>query len=146
MKTTIEYSNPPGAGPAQGLYSNVTFVPAGPTVHIAGQLSVGSDGSVVGRHDFQAQFHQVFSNLGDVLAGMGLSYNHVIKFTTYLIHSQDIERFMPLRAALFPTLFGGHRYPPNTLLIVDRLVKEDFLIEVEAVAYAVPDGGMRQNG
>lgn len=146
MKTTIEYADPPGAGPAQGLYSNVTFVPAGPTVHIAGQLSVGRDGAVVGRHDFQAQFHQVFANLGDVLAGMGLGYNHVIKFTTYLVHSQDIERFMPLRAALFPTLFGGERYPPNTLLIVDRLVKEDFLIEVEAVAFAVPEGGMRQGG
>jgi enamine deaminase RidA (YjgF/YER057c/UK114 family) len=144
MKTSIQYTNPPGAGPAQGLYSNVTLVPAGPTVHIAGQLSVGMDGAVVGRHDFRAQFRQVFSNLGDVLAGLGLGYNHVIKFTTYLVHSQDIELFMPLRAELFPKLFGGDRYPPNTLLIVDRLVKEDFLIEVEAVAFAVPDGAMRQ--
>jgi hypothetical protein len=51
---------------------------------------------------------------------------------------------MRVRAELFPRLFGGTRYPPNTLLIVDRLVKEDFLVEVEAVAYAVPDGAMKQ--
>ena len=35
---------------------------------------------------------------------------------------------------LFPTLFANDSYPPNTLLIVDSLVKEHFLIEVEAVA------------
>src|SRR5689334_20440666 len=131
MTDTIQYVNPPGAGPAQGLYSQVTLVPAGPTVHIAGQLAVGSGGEVVGRHDFERQMRQVFANLGDVLKGLGLGYNHVIKFTTYLVHAQDIEHFMRVRAALFPELFGGTQYPPNTLLVVDRLVKEDFLLEVE---------------
>ena len=87
---------------------------------------------------------QVFSNLGDVLKGLGLTFNHVIKFTTYLVHSQDIEIFMRVRAELFPQLFGGDRFPPNTLLMIDRLVKEDFLIEVEAVAFAEPDGAMVQ--
>lgn len=144
MKTTIEYSNPPGAGPAQGLYSNVTVVPAGPTVFIAGQLSVGKDGGVVGKNDFVAQMQQVYSNLGDVLRGLELGYNNVIKFTTYLVHSQDIDTFMRVRAELFPELFGGDQFPPNTLLMIDRLVKEDFLIEVEAVAYAAPEGAMRQ--
>jgi enamine deaminase RidA (YjgF/YER057c/UK114 family) len=144
MKTSIEYLNPPGAGPAQGLYSNVTMVPPGPVAHIAGQLAVGKDGNVAGKQDFEAQMRQVFSNLGDILKGMGLGFNHVIKFTTYLVHSQDIEIFMRVRAELFPQLFAGKQFPPNTLLVVDRLVKEDFLIEVEAVAYAVDDGGMRQ--
>jgi enamine deaminase RidA (YjgF/YER057c/UK114 family) len=143
-KTAIEYTNPPGAGPAQGLYSNVTLVPAGPTVHIAGQLSTDKEGRVVGKHDAERQIRQVFQNLGDVLGGLKLGFNHIVKFTTYLVHSQDIEVFMRVRAELFPRLFGGTRYPPNTLLIVDRLVKEDFLVEVEAVAYAVPDGAMKQ--
>jgi enamine deaminase RidA (YjgF/YER057c/UK114 family) len=35
---------------------------------------------------------------------------------------------------LFPTLFPTRRYPPNTLLVVDRLVQEDFLIEIETIA------------
>jgi enamine deaminase RidA (YjgF/YER057c/UK114 family) len=144
MSDTIQYFNPPGACPAQGLYSHVTLVPAGPTVHIAGQLAVGSGGEVVGRHDFERQMRQVFSNLGDVLKGLELGYNSVIKFTTYLVHSQDIEHFMRVRAELFPQLFGGNRFPPNTLLVVNRLVKEDFLIEVEAVAYAGSAGAMRQ--
>lgn len=133
MAKKIEYINPEGAGPAQGLYSHVTRVPAGTLLYVAGQLSIDGKGEVVGKHDFDRQFRQVFDNLGTVLKGMGVGFDDVIKFTTYLVHSQDIEKFMRARAALFPTIFSGPLYPPNTLLIVDRLVKEDFLLEVEAV-------------
>ena len=145
MNNHIQYANPLGTGPAQGLYSNVTIVPAGGrTVHIAGQLSVGKDGNVVGHQEFETQMRQVFSNLGDVLAGLGLKFNHIIKFTTFLVHSQDIEKFMRIRAELFPILFEGHQFPPNTLLVIDRLVKEDFLIEVEAIASADSGSAMQQ--
>jgi len=146
MSSAIQYQNPPGAGPAQGLYTNVTIVPAGPTVHVAGQLSVAKDGAVVGKGDFEAQMRQVLSNMGDVLNGLGLGFNHVIKFTTYLVHAQDIEIFMRVRAELFPELFGGHEFPPNTLLVVDRLVKEDFLFELEAVVAGDASAAMKQSG
>ena len=135
MTNGVELINPPGACPAQGLYSHVGRVDGNSSLlFIAGQLSVAADGSVAGKGDFSVQFHQVFKNLGDVLKGLEGSYDDIIRFTTYLVHSQDIERFMELRAALFPTIFRGPLYPPNTLLMVDRLVKEPFLIEVEAIA------------
>ena len=136
MTASVRYINPTGSGPAQGLYSHVGEVTASGSrlAFIAGQLSVGSDGSIVGAADFKAQFKQVFDNLGAVLTGLGGGYEHVVKFTTYLVHSQDIGAFMESRASLFPTIFKGPLYPPNTLLMVDRLVKEPFLIEVEAVA------------
>lgn len=130
----VTWENPPGCAPAQGLYSHAGVVRAGTPVYIAGQLAVGADGGVVGKGDFAAQFKCVFDNLGDVLKGLGGDWTSVAKFTTYLVHSQDIERFMEQRRALFPQLFGQQPYPPNTLLIVDRLVKEEFLIEVEAIA------------
>ena len=143
---TIAYLNPPNTCPAQGLYSHATNVPAGRTLHIAGQLSVGLDGSVVGKNDFDAQMRQVLDNLAAVLESTGLGFNNIVTFTTYLVHSQDIEKFMKIRAELFPILFGCTQYPPNTLLIVDRLVKEEFLIEIQAVAYADTAGAMRQSG
>ena len=133
MTKRIEYINPKGACPPQGLYSHATRVAAGPLYFVAGQLSVDQAGNVAGKHDFARQFHQVFENLEAVLKGIGVDFMSVIKFTTYLVHSQDIEKFMELRAAYFPKIFGALPYPPNTLLIIDRLVKEDFLIEVEAV-------------
>lgn len=136
MTNAVAYVNPPGACPAQGLYSHAARVPAGFLYFVAGQLAVAGDGSVAGKHDFDKQFHQVFENLGAVLKGLGSGFDDIAKFTTYIVHSQDIEKFMRLRAALFPKIFKAPLYPPNTLLIVDRLVKEDFLIEVEAVVRA----------
>jgi len=109
-------------------------VQGGVTYYIAGQLSVGLDGNIVGTGDFDTQFQQVFANLAAVLKGIGGDFNSIVKFTTYLVHSQDIDRFMRARASLFPSLFATPVYPPNTLLIVDRLVKEAFLLEVEAIA------------
>jgi len=129
----IAYLNPPGACPAQGLYSHAARVRGGTTHYVAGQLAVGADGEVVGVGDFDRQFAQVFANLGAVLKGLRCDFNNVAKFTTYLVHSQDIEKFMRARASLFPKLFKSELYPPNTLLIIDRLVKEPFLLEVEAV-------------
>ena len=133
MTKRIAYINPENACPPQGLYSHATRVNEGTLYFVAGQLAVDKDGKVAGRHDFERQFRQVFDNLDAVLKGINADFKDVVKFTTYLVHSQDIEKFMELRAAYFPTIYGEQPYPPNTLLIVDRLVKEDFLLEVEAV-------------
>jgi enamine deaminase RidA (YjgF/YER057c/UK114 family) len=133
MARRIAYINPKNACPPQGLYSHATRVNAGTLYFIAGQLAVDKDGEVAGRHDFARQFYQVFDNLAAVLEGIDSDFTNIVKFTTYLIHSQDIEKFMELRAAYFPKIFGEQPYPPNTLLIVDRLVKEDFLLEIEVV-------------
>jgi enamine deaminase RidA (YjgF/YER057c/UK114 family) len=136
MKTKVEYINPEGTCPAQGLYSHVTRVPAGPLLFIAGQLSVARNGDIVGKGDFDRQFQQIFQNIRDVLEGMGVGFEHVVRFTTYFVHSQDIEKFMKARADLFPKIFAGPLYPPNTILVIDRLVKEEFLLEIDVVARA----------
>jgi len=133
MTAHVNYIDPKNAAPAQGLYSHVAKVAAGDLYFVAGQLAVDASGNVVGKNDFEAQFRQVFENMGVVLAGLGVTFNHVAKFTTYFVHSQDIEKFMKLRAELFPRIFAGERFPPNTICVIDRLVKEEFLFEVEAV-------------
>jgi enamine deaminase RidA (YjgF/YER057c/UK114 family) len=108
----------------------------GRTFYLAGQLAVGSDGEVAGVGDFDAQFHWVFGNMRDVLAGLNLDFRYIIKFTTYMTDSGNIPDFMRLRAEHFPKWFDGDVFPPNTLLIVDRLVKPEFLLEVEAIVGA----------
>jgi enamine deaminase RidA (YjgF/YER057c/UK114 family) len=50
------------------------------------------------------------------------------------VHSQDVAKFMAYRLREFPRLFPDGAYPPNTLLMVDRLVQEPFLVEVQAIA------------
>jgi enamine deaminase RidA (YjgF/YER057c/UK114 family) len=129
----VWYENPPGTTPAQGLYSHIGTSQGGRLVFVAGQLSVNMQGEVVGKDDFEMQFHQVFSNLNDVLTGLKCNFNNVVKFTTLFVHSQDIEKFMRLRRELFPKIFKGPLFPPNTILVIDRLVKEEFLFELESI-------------
>ena len=42
--------------------------------------------------------------------------------------------FLQGRSAVFPDLFTHGDYPPNTLLVIDGLVRDDFLVEISAVA------------
>jgi enamine deaminase RidA (YjgF/YER057c/UK114 family) len=136
MPGSVEYLDPPGTAPAQGNYSHVTRVKSGDLYYIAGQLAVDGSGNVVGKGDFEAQFRQVFSNMQDVLTGLGLTFDNIVKFNTYFVHSQDIDAFMRLRKETFRKFFSTEKYPPNTIAVIDRLVKEDFLFEVVAVARA----------
>ena len=132
--TKVWYENPPGTVPAQGLYSHTgTASPGSRLVFVAGQLSVNMNNEIVGKGSFEQQFAQVFRNMGDVLRGLGGDFNSVVKFTSIFVHSQDIESSMRFRQELFPKIFKGPLYPPNTILVVDRLVREEFLFELEAV-------------
>ena len=129
---TIQMLNPDALGKPLGPYSHITRVKASEFLFIAGQVGVDHNGTTPS--DFDAQCMHVFANLGAALASQGASFANVVEFTTYLVHSQDIPKFMQYRTREFPRLFAGGAYPPNTLLIIDRLVREELLIEVSAVA------------
>ena len=130
----IKILNPDALGKPLGQYSQIARVKASEFLFIAGQVGADKDGKAAA--DFDAQCGQAFANLGAALTSQGAGFGNVVEFTTYLVHSQDIAKFMQWRGREFPRLFAGGAYPPNTLLIVDRLVKEEFLIEVEAVVAA----------
>jgi enamine deaminase RidA (YjgF/YER057c/UK114 family) len=129
---SIERLDPDGLGKPLGQYSHITRVRASEFLFIAGQVGTDRGGTTPG--GFEAQCAQVFANLGAALASQGASFTNVIEFTTYLVHSQDIPKFMQYREREFPRRFAGGAYPPNTLIIINRLVREEFLIEVSAVA------------
>ncbi|MGH6628504.1 MAG: RidA family protein [Burkholderiales bacterium] len=123
----IKVENVEALGKPLGQYSHMTrVVGPGQTLYIAGMLSAGED--------FEAQCAGVFRQIETALKSAGAGWGNVVQFTTYLVHSQDIARFMAWRLREFPKLFPDGRYPPNTLLIIDRLVGEQFLIEVQTIA------------
>jgi enamine deaminase RidA (YjgF/YER057c/UK114 family) len=134
MPAEITITNPPALGPPMGQYSHVTRVRANEFLFIAGMLSGDAAGNVIGDGDFEAQTAQVFRNIEAALQSAGASWGNVVQFTTYLVHSQDIPKFMAYRLREFPNMFADGKYPPNTLLMVDRLVKEPFLVEVQTIA------------
>jgi enamine deaminase RidA (YjgF/YER057c/UK114 family) len=113
-------------GKPLGQYSHVTRVKSAETLYIAGMLAAGES--------FEAQCSGVFGQIEKALQSAGGGWGNVVQFTTYLVHSQDIPRFMQWRLREFPRMFPGGQYPPNTLLVIDRLVQEQYLIEVQTVA------------
>ncbi|HTV36262.1 MAG TPA: RidA family protein [Xanthobacteraceae bacterium] len=129
----IKMLNPDVLGKPLGQYSHMTRVKASEFLFIAGQVGL-KPGADKAPEDFDAQCVQAFANIGAALASQGAGFENLVEFTTYLVHSQDIPRFMAYRTREFPKLFSGGAYPPNTLLMIDRLVREEFLIEVSAVA------------
>lgn len=134
MTAQINIYNPAELGPPMGQYHHVTRVKASEFLFIAGMLAGNSKGEIVGDGDFDAQAIQVFANISAVLRSADAGWSNVVQFTTYLVHSQDIPKFMAFRLREFPKMFADGKNPPNTLLMVDRLVKEPFLIEVQAIA------------
>jgi enamine deaminase RidA (YjgF/YER057c/UK114 family) len=129
----IQILNPERLGKPLGQYSNIARVKASEFLFIAGQVGL-KPGADKAPADFEAQCAQVFANLGEALASQGANFSNVVEFTTYLVHSQDIAKFMAYRTREFPRMFANGAYPPNTLLMVDRLVREEFLIEVSVIA------------
>jgi len=114
-------------GKPLGQYSHMTRVrDARETLYIAGMLAPGED--------FDSQCSGVFRQIETALKSAGAGWGNVAQFTTYLVHSQDIPKFMAWRLREFPHMFPDGRYPPNTLLVIDRLVQEQFLVEVQAIA------------
>ena len=128
----IRIFNPPTLGTPLGQYSQVTRVKASEYLFIAGQVGARADGVIAG--GFEAQVEQAFANTLAALDACGAGWGNVVQFTTYLVHSQDIPLFMDYRLRAFPRMFANGAYPPNTLLMVDRLVKESLLFEVQTVA------------
>jgi enamine deaminase RidA (YjgF/YER057c/UK114 family) len=130
----IKIFSPDVLGKPLGQYSQITRVKASEFVYIAGQLATNREGAIIGADDFDAQCTQVFANIETALQSVGAGWGNVVEFTTYLVHSQDIPKFMTYRKREFPKFFPDGAYPPNTLLMVDRLVQEPFLVEVKTIA------------
>ncbi len=123
----IRVQNVEALGKPLGQYSHMTRVRgAAETLYIAGMLAPGGD--------FDAQCSGVFGQIETALKSADAGWGNVVQFTTYLVHSQDIPGFMAWRLREFPRMFPDGKYPPNTLLVIDRLVQEPFLIEVQTIA------------
>ena len=129
----IKMNNPDTLHAPVGPYSQVATVKGSRLVFIAGQTAAGADGNLVGEGDFWAQCKQVYANVESALKGGGASWGNVVHFTNYLVNPEDLPTLKKFRDTFFPQAFP-YGYPPNTLLYVHRLLKKEYLLEVQAIA------------
>ena len=123
-----------GVSQPLGTYNHAIIASPGRLMFVAGQVAVDEGGGLVGPNDLASQMRQVFHNLGQVLASGGASFRNVVQFTTYLVRTQKVEDFLTARREIFPDIFPDGDYPTNTLLVIEGLVKPEFLLEIEAIA------------
>ena len=122
----IKIYNVDALGKPVGPYSHVARVKGGEALYIAGMLAPGDS--------FDAQCSAVYAQIEKALQSAGGGWKNVVQFTTFLVHSQDTAKFYRWREREYPKMSPDGKYPPNTLLIIDRLVQEQFLIEIQTVA------------
>ncbi len=125
---------PTGLGAPLGKYSHISIARGSELITVAGQVGITPDGELAGDGGLGAQTAQAFRNVMTALASLGLGARDIFKTTTLLVGNGNVGEFMLARTAIFEELFPDGEYPPNTLLVVSRLVEERFLIEVEAFA------------
>jgi enamine deaminase RidA (YjgF/YER057c/UK114 family) len=124
-QTKVRFINRAPAG-----YSHVVEVRGGRTLYIAGQLALDKEGNLVGRGDFRAQVKQVFENLKARLAEGGATFKDVVKLNYYLTDASDLQALRDTRNSYINT----EAPPASTLVVVKQLVREEYLLEVEAIA------------
>jgi enamine deaminase RidA (YjgF/YER057c/UK114 family) len=130
---------PTADGKPIGMYSAGFAVDPARLVFVAGQVAMDAEGRVVGEGDIKAQATQVYKNLAAVLAEAGCTLRDVVKFTTYLVRSEDWTPFAEWRRVEYPKLYPDGVYPANTGVVVVELARPSLLLEVEAIA--VKPGG-----
>ena len=119
-------------GKPLGMYSHGMLAAGGELLVVAGQ--VGTDREGRAGDDVIAQTKQAFANVGAVLDAGGCRWRDVVRLQTFLTSADDIAGFMKARQEVFPGYFPDGAYPPNTLLVVSRLVRPELRVEIEAMA------------
>jgi len=134
---------PKGFGAPLGMYSHGMIAAGGELVVVAGQVGMGADGQVK-VDDVIAQTKQALENVRAVVEAGGCTMRDIVRLQTFLTRADDIAGFMKARSEVFPQYFPDKVYPPNTLLVINRLVRPDLLVEVEAMAIRPRRAGVRR--
>jgi len=133
-KPSKEFLNPQTLIPPGGAgYSHVAKVNKGTTVYLSGQVSSDATGKLIGEGDFEAQVEQVFHNLKLAVEAAGGTMADIVKLNYYVVAELDqatVPKLRPIR----DRYINVKSPPASTFLVVTRLMRPGWLIEIEAVA------------
>ena len=114
-------------------YSHIAKVSKGTLIYLAGQVSSDASGKLVGEGNFEAQVEQVFGNLKLALEAAGATMADIVKMNIYLVAEVDQAEVPKLRA-IRDRYVNVAKPPASTLVVVTRLARPGWLIEIEAIA------------
>ena len=104
-------------------------VKVGNVVEVTGTVASGEDGKVVGKDDPYAQTKYIYEKIEAVLLRAGATMKDVVRVRMFVT---DISRWQEYGKA-HSEFFRDIR-PCNTMVEVNALIEQDYLIEIEATA------------
>ena len=129
-----EFINPKTLiAPAVAVYSHIAKVNRGTMVYISGQVPSDAYGKIIGEGDFEAQVEQVFANLQTAVEAAGGVMADIVKLNYFLaaeVDQDDVPKMRPIR----DRYLNVANPPASTFVVVSRLMRPGWLIEIEAVA------------
>lgn len=96
-------------------------------VFVSGQLGIDREGAVPA--DAVGQARVAFANIAAILAEAGMELKDVVKLNAFVTGREHMRGYMDVRNALFE-----EPYPASTLMIVGGFSREEFVVEIEAIA------------
>ena len=112
-----------------GVFSHAVKAEGKQFLFISGLTARDINGSIVGKGDMEAQTRQILENMKIILEDAGASFDHIVKVTVYVTDLKDFKEIHNVRAQYFK-----EDLPASTLVQVSRLVNEDCMIEIDAIA------------
>lgn len=130
-QSETRFLNPDGLNKPAG-YTHVVITEPRKLVYISGQVAWDAKGEIVGKGDFRAQVTKALENLKIALTTAGATLDDLVKVNYYVVNLKPDQ--VPVIRDVRSKYFSAEHPPASTLVGVTALVREDFLIEIEAVA------------
>jgi enamine deaminase RidA (YjgF/YER057c/UK114 family) len=130
-QSETRFLNPDGLNKPAG-YTHVVVTEPGKLVYISGQVAWDPKGEIAGKGDFRVQVTKALENLKIALTAVGATMEDLIKVNYYVVNLKPDQ--VPIIREVRSKYFSAEHPPASTLVGVTALVREDFMIEIEAVA------------
>lgn len=124
--------NPADLPTLTGVISHGVKLPDVGLVYTAGQVAWDADGNVMGS-DMATQFRHAYANVVKVLEEAGSSRDRIVKETVFLV-GYTTDQAEELIGHLVEAREGHPTPPASTVVGVEKLYQEGFLVEIEVVA------------
>ena len=127
----VQFENPGFLSSPKG-YSHVARIDMGNAwmLIISGQVALDKEGNLVGKHDFARQTEMVYDNIIRIIQAAGGTKEHLVKTGIFILDNKNLPALREIRNKYINT----QKPPASTLVQVDKLYRDDLLIEIEATA------------
>lgn len=115
--------------PMEAIVGFSRAVRVGPFISIGGTAPVDAEGRTVGIGDVAAQTRQCIEVIKAALEQAGSGLHHVVRTRVILTDIENWKAAIEVRKEYFRDI-----RPVDTIMVIDRFVNPDWLVEIEADA------------